>query len=114
MNTATRRSRRCPECSGAGTQVYGLFGDVQRSTCAKCHGAGHLAVKPRRPRQPLTFCFSESSLRIAVEELQKAIRWRDLSRGNCSDHARRMARAVMRRAALNSRISYAGGLIQAN
>ena len=73
-------------------------------------------MKHRRHSAPdlSRFYFRETSLRLAVEELQKAIKWRDISRGNMSEHTRRVCRAVMRHAALNSRTSYAGGLIQAN
>lgn len=111
------KARRCPECSGVGSQVYGLMGNVARLTCSKCHGAGRLVVKSRRRAlrpDPGRFYFSESSLRVEAEELQRAIKWRDLSRGPCSAEVRRLTRAAMRRAALNSRTSYAGGLIQAN
>jgi hypothetical protein len=129
MNTATvqpatsersapakhNRTRRCPECYGVGTQVYGLMGVVRKETCHKCHGACRLPVKARTPRIDFSrFYFRETSLRLAVEELQKAVKWRDISLRPCSESVRRAARSVMRHAALNSRTSYNGGLLCAN
>lgn len=114
-STKTNRTRRCPECSGVGTQVYGLMGVIRKETCHKCHGVCRLPVKARTPRVDFSrFYFRETSLRLAVEELQKAVKWRDISLRPCSESVRLAARSIMRNAALNSRTSYNGGLLCAN
>ncbi|MCX6953371.1 MAG: hypothetical protein NTV51_14560 [Verrucomicrobia bacterium] len=115
MNTTSARTRRCPECSGVGTQMYGMMGQAARRTCAKCHGVGRLTITPRlRLPDHSRLHFRETSLRLAVEELQKAVKWREISLKPCSEKVRQAARSIMRHAALNSRTCYAGGLIQAN
>lgn len=53
----------------------------------------------------------DCSLENAVAQLRKAIRFRDLSRLNCSASARKLCRQIMRRAALNSRAFFAGELV---
>lgn len=73
-------------------------------------------MKQTKARDDSGILWRAISLRKAVEELQKAVKLRDISRdAKCLDEKTRKAcRAEMRHRALNSRKCYAGGMIYAN